>query len=783
MLNSVSIASKHAICFEGAAPDFFEGALMGNGGLGLVVTTRPDAICLHIGHNNVWDIRVREKNIEKLGTFEEIFQKVNSISDDLKTLFEDSWYAEYHRITEENYLSVKYPRPFPCGTVMLFFDMRKAEITRHRLDISKGLLSIEFLTAEGVFYTEVLVEPVRDRIWLSTFDSDNKPAGSMFNKVRIIPEEDSETKIPGFNIVESGDDSLCFVQCLPSQVPEDKVENEFHPKDKGFSMKLSCNQKLVPVKAMLESALSPVEKLTLVISIKEGLYKKALDIDNNILDINYDNIRNTTIRAWEQYWEKSAVSLEDEFLEQIWYRNLYFFNCATRPESTCPGLFANWMYKNIGTAWHGDYHMNYNTQQPFWVAFSSNHADKHVTYISMVEKILPLSRKWAKEYYGMSGACIPHSLYPVEMNLVPYPVPDWGWEICETPWTVQSLWWHYVYTKDTGILQRIYNPIKEAVLFLIDYMSRSDAHGQHWGDNKYHVFPTVVPELYGLTPGFKMNADCIVDLTLIRFVFKAFIEACRIPGTNEDENEKELAEKCRNILENMPEYPVEQTAHGPVFVNVKSEDPEIVQNTPNTVIPVFPGEDIGMDSPKEVYETAVRTWRRHRNEGGNNLVFYNLQGARLGILDIEKFKRHVKYCMHPNGTCGNRVEMSGGRYADNLDFDYMMHMGIWFENLALPTVINDCLIHGYSDTIRLFPNWSLDKRASFRDIRTAGAFLISASCEKGSVLEVEVFSEKGGTFKMHNPWKGNLLFNGRTLSGTVLEFKTVPGEKLLFLPE
>jgi hypothetical protein len=37
---------------------FFEGALLGNGGLGCVVTTRPDAIALHFGHNDVWDARI-----------------------------------------------------------------------------------------------------------------------------------------------------------------------------------------------------------------------------------------------------------------------------------------------------------------------------------------------------------------------------------------------------------------------------------------------------------------------------------------------------------------------------------------------------------------------------------------------------------------------------------------------------------------------------------------------------------------------------------------------------
>jgi hypothetical protein len=79
---------------------------------------------------------------------------------------------------------------------------------------------------------------------------------------------------------------------------------------------------------------------------------------------------------------------------------------------------------------------------------------------------------------------------------MPYPVPDWGWEICETPWTVQGLWWHYLYTKDKAYLkERAYLPIREAVLFLVDYMSRPDAHGKQWGDDKYHVFPTCAPEL------------------------------------------------------------------------------------------------------------------------------------------------------------------------------------------------------------------------------------------------------------------------------------------------
>ena len=49
------------------------------------------------------------------------------------------------------------------------------------------------------------------------------------------------------------------------------------------------------------------------------------------------------------------------------------------------------------------------------------------------------------------------------------------------------------------------------------------------------------------------------------------------------------------------------------------------------------------------------TYRNQRNEGGNDLVFLNLQGARLGLLDLERFKRQINYCLLPNGTCTDMV--------------------------------------------------------------------------------------------------------------------------------
>ena len=63
----LAIAKKHSITKDLAAPDFFEGALLGNGDLGVVACTRPDAIVLHLGHNDIWDIRIEGVPLRKSG--------------------------------------------------------------------------------------------------------------------------------------------------------------------------------------------------------------------------------------------------------------------------------------------------------------------------------------------------------------------------------------------------------------------------------------------------------------------------------------------------------------------------------------------------------------------------------------------------------------------------------------------------------------------------------------------------------------------------------------------
>ncbi len=158
-IDPIIIAKKHFIKADKPAPGFFEGALLGNGAMGVVVTTRPDAIAIRFGHNNVWDIRIAEQNRDKIGTFQSVFEKVNAIPSNLDHLSNDPWYAEYNRMSGENY-SKAYPRPFPCGSLILGFDRRKMSLVGHQLDISNGKCRVELITKnKKTVFLEFLSRP------------------------------------------------------------------------------------------------------------------------------------------------------------------------------------------------------------------------------------------------------------------------------------------------------------------------------------------------------------------------------------------------------------------------------------------------------------------------------------------------------------------------------------------------------------------------------------------------------------------------------------------------
>jgi hypothetical protein len=139
--------------------------------------------------------------------------------------------------------------------------------------------------------------------------------------------------------------------------------------------------------------------------------------------------------------------------------------------------------------------------------------------------------------------------------------------------------------------------------------------------------------------------------------------------------------------------------------------------------------------------------------------------------------------MLPNGTCTDRILLSGGRYSDQTPFDWMNTMGIWFENFSLPAVINECLLQSYNGSIRLFPNWTEHHSAEFKTLRAVGGFLVSARVEHGEVLWIEIESLAGAICKLIIPWDSGarlVCANGeeKHYTNKLAEWSTTIGETI-----
>ena len=173
---------------------------------------------------------------------------------------------------------------------------------------------------------------------------------------------------------------------------------------------------------------------------------------------------------------------------------------------------------------------------------------------------------------------------------------------------------------------------------------------------------------------------------------------------------------------------------------------------PFTLAPVFPGDAVGIGAGGEFKEIAKRTAQTIRLEGGNDLESQPLNRARLGILELDWFQGPIEYCMLPDGVSNDRVRQSGGRYSLTTDFDFMMRMGPWCDNFAVPVVLNECMLQSYSGTIRLFPNTLNLGAVRFERLRCVGAFLVNAAYDGETETTFDVLSEQGTPLRFASPW-------------------------------
>ena len=485
----------------------------------------------------------------------------------------------------------------------------------------------------------------------------------------------------------------------------------------------------------------------------------AIQLANKVMEQESKTIIEEHENVWQNFWSKSGVMLADNDLQNWWYRQLYYYRCLSQPGAYPIALQGGY---NSKASWHGTWTMNYNAQQTFWPAFSTNHVELAEPFIDLVHDYIPRARFYANTVFNCEGGVTPHNFWPFEsdpkesvsVNKRQLAFMPWSYGIGTAGHIAHNLWLHYLYNRDTTYLkEKIYPVIKDYALFYSSFIDKCKLN-----NGKVVLGPSVDPEHTAF--GWDNSP---YDIAWAQHTLKAAIQ-----GANDLCIDSDLIDRWSDALNKMPYYPVA----GDI---IKVGDREDGYNIITPVVPLFPAEQVSWfskESEKDLFKRTIQ-WIDSRYNRNNSVVMINVARARLSMTDdaFNDTKTWFKGKEQPNGL-----------------FYWKAHGFYMSEQTAVSGLITEFLIQSNEDIVRIFPAWPADKNAEFSNLRARGGFLVSASQKNGAIKNFTVESTVGGELKLVSPWdnikvkyqNGSVVALKQDSLG-VVNVSTTRGEKLVLV--
>jgi len=312
---------------------------------------------------------------------------------------------------------------------------------------------------------------------------------------------------------------------------------------------------------------------------------------------------------------------------------------------------------------------------------------------------------------------------------------------------------HFYTTYDPEVTELYFPFVKGVATFWENYLS--------FEDGRYVIYNDAIHE------GTVGTVNPILSLGLVRLVMQTAIDM-----SNELDVDLDRTEKWQHILDNLSNYTFQKRDGKRVFRYTEKGTDWWGDNTLG-IQHIYPGGQIGLESNPELLQVAHNTidlMQRWIDFNGSNSFFP--AAVRVGYNPDTILTQMRKYC---ENTYTNGFQLNNPHGIENLS--------------TVPNTINEMLCMGHGGLLRVFPVWPKNKDASFHNLRTYGAFLVSSILRNKEVQYIEVLSEKGRTLNLLNPWGNKTIIIRRTtgmeesFQGKRLKIETSVGEKILIKPK
>ena len=468
---------------------------------------------------------------------------------------------------------------------------------------------------------------------------------------------------------------------------------------------------------------------------------------------------------WHNFWAQSSIEVPDKILQKQWHLEMYKFGSAARAGAPPISLQAVWTADNGKLPpWKGDFHHDLNTQLSYWPAYSGNHLEQEIGFINWLWKYRDTFKEYTREYFETEGLNVPGVT-----TLTGEPMGGWiqySFGPTVSAWLAHHFYLHWRYSMDREFLEyRAYPWVKDVALYL-EGISRFNDKGQR------QLPISSSPEFHNNSRDAWFAQTTNFDLALARWTFEKAAELAREMDLPDE------ASRWETILSEWPDFAIDEksglmVAPGARYTGSHRHFSHQLGYHPLGLIDFSKGEmhqEIIRNTIATLDETGSGSWTGYSFSWLGNLKARAFDGEGAAeALQIFATSFCLPNSFHVNG------DQSGKGYSNYTYRPFTLE-----GNFAFAAALQEMLIQSHTGIIRIFPavpsGWS---DISFDQLRTEGAFLVTAKKENRVVTHVEIKSLQGGILKLKNPFETNELecsHNYRIDDQNIINITTEPGD-------
>jgi alpha-L-fucosidase 2 len=414
------------------------------------------------------------------------------------------------------------------------------------------------------------------------------------------------------------------------------------------------------------------------------------------------------LRWWHGYYPRSFVSIPDARLQSFYWIQLYKIASATRADRPVIGTCAEWLED---TGWPATW-WNLNVQLEYWLIYPTGHTELDSLSHSLDKYRDNLALNVPAEYRSDSyaiGRTTQDDLHAAEVAVPGTISKDAYPEVGNLTWVMHNAWLAYRHTMDDRQLRHVVFPLlRRAINFYLHFLTEGP-------DGRLHLPATFSPE-------YDITRDCNYDLALLSWGCRTLLDSAERLGIKD-----ELRPRWKDVVNRLVDPP-----QGPDGLWIGADRQLTTSHRHYShILWFYPLHLLDVSDPanRDLLQRSLAHWvgfpdalQGYTFTGAASMSALLGDGnAALGYLDtlLDTFiQRNTMY----RETTGPVVEtpLSGAQS------------------------LHDMLISGRGGLIRVFPAvpaaWA---DVTVHDVRTEGAFLVSAARQGGRIGFVRVKSLAG----------------------------------------